>query len=233
MIWRTCPPYGRTVRAPPLSGDECRTIDSHLAMSCSFGEPRSATTPWETRNVCRLISGAGCRRPRSRHHLRPGSGGLKSAHRHQATACSPTIMSCSDSLYHTRDRPGHTESPFERRSAGISRQRVVKRTRNQRRRIQSNTGPALAPQMGIHFAPGLLMSPKHAGRRRRSDTMERPAIMATAITTVQDEDGMFVVECPAIPGCVSQGPSREEAEQNIREAIRQCRAVRREQGLPV
>ncbi len=35
----------------------------------------------------------------------------------------------------------------------------------------------------------------------------------------QDEDGVFVVECPSLPGCVSQGQSRAEAVANIREAI--------------
>ncbi len=36
----------------------------------------------------------------------------------------------------------------------------------------------------------------------------------------QDEDGMYVVECPALPGCVSQGRTREEALRNIQDAIR-------------
>lgn len=49
----------------------------------------------------------------------------------------------------------------------------------------------------------------------------------------EDEDGMFIVDCPAIPGCVSQGRTPEEAEQNIRDAIRECVAVRRQQGLPL
>jgi predicted RNase H-like HicB family nuclease len=35
----------------------------------------------------------------------------------------------------------------------------------------------------------------------------------------QDEDGMFVAHAPALPGCVSQGSSRDEALANIREAI--------------
>ena len=35
----------------------------------------------------------------------------------------------------------------------------------------------------------------------------------------QDEDGFFVVEVPALPGCVSQGETREDALANIREAI--------------
>ena len=57
--------------------------------------------------------------------------------------------------------------------------------------------------------------------------------MTFTITLTQDEDGMFVAECPAIPGCVSQGATRDEAEQNIRSAIRECLAVRREHGLPL
>ncbi|MBN2039388.1 MAG: type II toxin-antitoxin system HicB family antitoxin [Spirochaetes bacterium] len=35
----------------------------------------------------------------------------------------------------------------------------------------------------------------------------------------QAEDGWFVVECPALPGCVSQGKDEEEALQNIKESI--------------
>lgn len=35
----------------------------------------------------------------------------------------------------------------------------------------------------------------------------------------QDEDGMFVAECPAFPGCISQGKNREEALANIKDAI--------------
>lgn len=35
----------------------------------------------------------------------------------------------------------------------------------------------------------------------------------------RDEDGVYVATCPSLPGCVSQGNTREEARQNIREAI--------------
>ncbi len=35
-----------------------------------------------------------------------------------------------------------------------------------------------------------------------------------------DEDGMFVAECPSLPGCVSQGATRKEALENIVEAMR-------------
>jgi antitoxin HicB len=34
-----------------------------------------------------------------------------------------------------------------------------------------------------------------------------------------DEDGVFVAECPSLPGCVSQGGTRVEAVANIRDAI--------------
>jgi predicted RNase H-like HicB family nuclease len=53
------------------------------------------------------------------------------------------------------------------------------------------------------------------------------------ITIFQDEDGMFIAECPAIPGCVSQGQTEAEAEKNINEAIKECLAVRAEKGLPL
>lgn len=35
----------------------------------------------------------------------------------------------------------------------------------------------------------------------------------------QDEDGVFIAECPALPGCISQGETRREALQNIADAI--------------
>ena len=49
----------------------------------------------------------------------------------------------------------------------------------------------------------------------------------------RDEDGVWVVECPAIPGCVSQGNTKEQALENIKEAIELCLQVRAEQGLPL
>lgn len=43
--------------------------------------------------------------------------------------------------------------------------------------------------------------------------------MKYRVLVQQDEDGAFVAQVPALPGCISQGPSREEALANIREAI--------------
>ena len=42
-----------------------------------------------------------------------------------------------------------------------------------------------------------------------------------------------MAECPAIPGCVSQGKTEEEALSNIREAVVGCLEVRAEEGLPL
>ncbi len=53
------------------------------------------------------------------------------------------------------------------------------------------------------------------------------------ITVDRDEDGVWIVECPAIPGCVSQGETREQALNNIKEAISLCLEVRAEKGLPL
>jgi predicted RNase H-like HicB family nuclease len=61
----------------------------------------------------------------------------------------------------------------------------------------------------------------------------RRRIMTVTITMIQDEDGAFIVACPAIAGCVSQGRTRDEAQENIRDAIRECLAVQREQSLPL
>lgn len=57
--------------------------------------------------------------------------------------------------------------------------------------------------------------------------------MKFVVTIERDEDGMFVAECPAIPGCLSQGKTREEALRNIQDAIALCLETRRQQGLPL
>jgi antitoxin HicB len=49
----------------------------------------------------------------------------------------------------------------------------------------------------------------------------------------QDEDGMFVAECPALPGCISQGVSRAEAITNIRDAMEGYLESLRKHGEPV
>jgi len=56
--------------------------------------------------------------------------------------------------------------------------------------------------------------------------------MKFVVSIYQDEDGMYIAECPSIPGCVSQGQTEAEAEANVADAIRECLAVRAERGMP-
>jgi predicted RNase H-like HicB family nuclease len=60
---------------------------------------------------------------------------------------------------------------------------------------------------------------------------EKP--MKFQVTIDRDEDGVWIVECPAISGCVSQGSSKQEALDNIKEAVQLCLEVRGERGLPL
>jgi len=57
--------------------------------------------------------------------------------------------------------------------------------------------------------------------------------MKLIVTLERDESGMLVAECPAIPGCVSQGKTEDEALANIREAIEACLQARAEAGMPL
>jgi predicted RNase H-like HicB family nuclease len=47
------------------------------------------------------------------------------------------------------------------------------------------------------------------------------------------EDGYFVVEVPSLPGCISQGKTREEALANIEEAIALYMEVLSDRGEPI
>ena len=47
------------------------------------------------------------------------------------------------------------------------------------------------------------------------------------------EDGFYVAECPSLPGCISQGKTRQEALENIRDAIPLYIDVLKEDGLPI
>lgn len=57
--------------------------------------------------------------------------------------------------------------------------------------------------------------------------------MTFLVTIDRDEDGVWVVECPSIPGCVSQGGTRDEAMENVKDAIKACLEVRSERGMPL
>ncbi len=53
------------------------------------------------------------------------------------------------------------------------------------------------------------------------------------IVVYEGEDGRWVVECPSLPGCVTQGKTREEAVANAKEAIAGYLKALEEDGLPV
>lgn len=57
--------------------------------------------------------------------------------------------------------------------------------------------------------------------------------MKLLVTLEADETGMTVAECPAIPGCVSQGRTEAEALENVREAISGCLETRSANGMPL
>ena len=57
--------------------------------------------------------------------------------------------------------------------------------------------------------------------------------MKFLVNIFQDEDGMYIAECTAIPGCVSQGKTEKEAETNIQDAIKECLEVRSAKGMPL
>lgn len=53
------------------------------------------------------------------------------------------------------------------------------------------------------------------------------------VTIDRDEDGVWIDECPSIPGCVSQGKTKKDALMNIKEAIALCLEVRAEKRMPL
>lgn len=57
--------------------------------------------------------------------------------------------------------------------------------------------------------------------------------MTRRVILYPGEDGYIVAEVPSLPGCVSQGRTREEALTNIQEAIGLCIEVLQERGEPV
>ena len=57
--------------------------------------------------------------------------------------------------------------------------------------------------------------------------------MKFRVVLQQDEDGVFVVEVPSLPGCVSQGASRAQALDNIREAIEGYLESLKQHGEPI
>ena len=94
------------------------------------------------------------------------------------------------------------------------------------RKVWSPFGPPKNSSRSTHPAKlktGIAKSPK----------MPKTMRMTFTVTLDRDEDGVWIAECPSIPGCVSQGDSREAALENVQEAITLCLEVRAERGMPL
>jgi len=57
--------------------------------------------------------------------------------------------------------------------------------------------------------------------------------MKVRVVIEQDEDGVFVAACPTLPGCVSQGKTRQEALANIQDAVAGYVESLRKHGEPI
>ena len=57
--------------------------------------------------------------------------------------------------------------------------------------------------------------------------------MKLQVIIEKDESGYYVAECPSLPGCITQGKTKEEARTNIKEAIELYIEVLIEDKLPV
>jgi predicted RNase H-like HicB family nuclease len=81
------------------------------------------------------------------------------------------------------------------------------------------------------------MMSKHLRRSRGYNElyvrMKGYGLMKVPVVFRDGEDGFVVVECPVLPGCISQGSTEAEAYENIKEAISLCIEVRKEMGLPL
>ena len=75
--------------------------------------------------------------------------------------------------------------------------------------------------------PGL----SYGMKKRPKKTVKKAAMRQVLIYT--DEDNKWVAECPSLPGCVSQGRTREKTIENIREAIAAYIEALEIDGLPV
>jgi predicted RNase H-like HicB family nuclease len=63
--------------------------------------------------------------------------------------------------------------------------------------------------------------------------MTGAAMAKYVVTLMPGEDGFIVAECPSLPGCISQGKTKDEALKNIKEAIEGVLEVRREMNNPI
>jgi predicted RNase H-like HicB family nuclease len=95
-----------------------------------------------------------------------------------------------------------------------------------RPRCTGNLSAAAKPAVRIGSVPGFFM-----GTDIYSILTIKLAMRQVILTP--GEDGYWVAEVPSLPGCISQGKTREEALINIKEAIEGYIAALKDDGIPV
>jgi predicted RNase H-like HicB family nuclease len=58
-------------------------------------------------------------------------------------------------------------------------------------------------------------------------------VMKFPVTLERDEDGVWIAECPSVPGCSGQGKTREDAMEDVKSAIAVTLETRAAHGLPL
>jgi predicted RNase H-like HicB family nuclease len=96
--------------------------------------------------------------------------------------------------------------------------------------VRSGAGPQAAKR---DSAPRFGHVSNSIPRRPYLATLVKCWVMKYRVYLEPDEDGVFVATCPALPGCVSQGRTRIEATENIREAIEGYLKSLRKHGDPL
>lgn len=89
------------------------------------------------------------------------------------------------------------------------------------------------PNQQAPVFPGLLEVMRVGGKLTKRAGTAYCFAMKLRVHIEQDEDGMYVVECPTLPGCISQGKTREEALANIKDAIKGYIASLEQHNEPV
>ena len=70
-------------------------------------------------------------------------------------------------------------------------------------------------------------------RQEKQVYLEQDSHLKFRVTIEQDEDGNFVVGCPSLPGCISQGKNREDALTNIKDAVEGYLASLKKHNEPI
>ena len=74
----------------------------------------------------------------------------------------------------------------------------------------------------LEFAERGMLSMTDSNRANYLASRTEISSMRFKILITEGEDGWLVVECPSLPGCVSQGRTMDEALENIKDAIQGC-----------